>query len=234
MKQVNGDLLLNGNNCKSMSKENKLTDRNEVVDKNDKQQGNYKYGESDREIKMSKIYVGNLPNHTNEEEVMNFFGLNATEYLKNNSVVKIYEKERKRTRVECVNANTREGCKYKHQCKFIHTNEYGETKMYAIVNIPHEIKDDILKIDKMEFNEERLIIEDILVRRNEEKRKDRKDSICRYFIENRCRKGIECEYKHERKECKFFEKGLCKYGEQCKYIHVNDGWIPSDSSEILI
>ena len=72
--------------------------------------------------------------------------------------------------------------------------------MYAILNIPHEIKDEVLQIDKMEFKGKCLIIEEEnLARRNEGKRKNRKDIVCRFFNENRCKKGNNCEYKARKK-----------------------------------
>ena len=91
---------------------------------------------------MCKIYVGNIVSTTTKEEIIKLFGLNATEYLKNNSEVKVRKKERKRTRVQCTNINTAEGCGSKHKCRFIHPNEFDGTVTYAEIYVPSHCTDE--------------------------------------------------------------------------------------------
>ncbi|XP_026883489.2 zinc finger CCCH domain-containing protein 6 [Electrophorus electricus] len=51
-------------------------------------------------------------------------------------------------------------------------------------------------------------------------------NICKYFIEGRCIKGVQCKFEHDnvipekKKElCKFYVQGYCTKGENCIYMH---------------
>lgn len=74
-------------------------------------------------------------------------------------------------------------------------------------------------------------------------------TVCKYWLENRCKKGENCEYLHENikdklpecphgmscpkmkdcpfkhtlkqiKECHFYSNGFCKEGKNCKLAHI--------------
>jgi hypothetical protein len=74
-------------------------------------------------------------------------------------------------------------------------------------------------------------------------------TVCKYWLENRCKKGENCEYLHENipdklpecpmgmacikikdcpfkhtprliKECQFYSSGYCKDGRNCKLAHI--------------
>ncbi len=74
-------------------------------------------------------------------------------------------------------------------------------------------------------------------------------TVCKYWLENRCKKGENCEYLHENipdklpecplgvtcnrgiecpfkhtprqiKECQFYNSGYCKEGKACKLAHI--------------
>jgi len=74
-------------------------------------------------------------------------------------------------------------------------------------------------------------------------------TVCKYWLENRCKKGESCEYLHENipdklpecplgtscmrgrecpfkhipkqiKECQFYSSGYCREGKNCKLAHV--------------
>ena len=51
--------------------------------------------------------------------------------------------------------------------------------------------------------------------------------ICRYFLQNACRKGKNCPFSHDRSQsqppsnvCRFYLQGNCSYGSRCRYDHV--------------
>lgn len=57
-----------------------------------------------------------------------------------------------------------------------------------------------------------------------------REGICRYYLKRECKKGDQCEFRHEEdqsksvkyktKLCKnYMDRGQCKYKEQCSYAH---------------
>jgi len=57
-----------------------------------------------------------------------------------------------------------------------------------------------------------------------------REGVCRYYLNNECKKGDHCEFRHEEditknakyktKLCKnYMETGVCKYKDQCSYAH---------------
>uniref|UniRef100_A0A1I7Y2U7 RING-type E3 ubiquitin transferase n=1 Tax=Steinernema glaseri TaxID=37863 RepID=A0A1I7Y2U7_9BILA len=58
--------------------------------------------------------------------------------------------------------------------------------------------------------------------------------ICRYFVNNCCRKGDRCSFSHDRNSrqdltCRFYNQGYCAYGANCRYDHVRTS--PTSSTE---
>ena len=54
----------------------------------------------------------------------------------------------------------------------------------------------------------------------------KRNTICKFFLEGWCKKGWKCEYSHPRSngnmyvgECWRERAGYCKFGNQCKYTH---------------
>ncbi|KAK2841088.1 hypothetical protein Q7C36_012667 [Tachysurus vachellii] len=54
----------------------------------------------------------------------------------------------------------------------------------------------------------------------------RRNGICRQFVNGACRLGQHCSYLHEFpavpsvQVCRYFQKGGCWFGENCRYLHI--------------
>ena len=81
-----------------------------------------RYNENNRrEIKMAKIYIGNLvEDEIREDDIKELFGLRETSILEEVCKVTIKHKMHKRNKNPCRDQNN---CEYGRQCKFVHTNE---------------------------------------------------------------------------------------------------------------
>lgn len=43
--------------------------------------------------------------------------------------------------------------------------------------------------------------------------------ICKFYMENNCKKGSECKFLHDNNHCKHYYLGNCKFGNKCKKTH---------------
>ena len=200
LKKVNKDLI-NGKDRSERQKERNSNERNEMEEQI--------YNTHQKKV---EIYVGNIDDEIEETDLRTIFD-------DDDAKITIKRKERKPTRVRCKNEDD---CRYGHSCKFIHMKELQESIKYAIIEVNENKKDDILKYDGEVIGGNEIIVEE---RKNPniiDNNKGMKRSICKYYKEGRCNRGIECWFEHP-KECMFYKKtGNCRFGEQCKYVHLNN------------
>ena len=180
----------------------------------------------EQNISMSKLYIGNLNQQCEEKDLIHLFNLQATQYLINTTKVEIKIRERKATKTICKYNETADGCRFKRNCRWIHLDELNESLKYAIITLPTEVGDELIKLNKIEFQHNKIIIEPISTSnkytKDENRGENNANKTCRYFANGMCRKGNNCTFMHKKeiiKDCNFFKENKCRYGNKCKYNH---------------
>ncbi|KAH7621682.1 hypothetical protein Ndes2526B_g02493 [Nannochloris sp. 'desiccata'] len=67
--------------------------------------------------------------------------------------------------------------------------------------------------------------------------KERKGTLCKYYMHGACLKGESCPFSHELKEepnlvCTHWLKGSCAYGDKCRYDHQRPEWAPREDRSV--
>ena len=91
-----------------------------------------------------------------------------------------------------------------------------EDNDYAIVEVPDQISNEIIKLNGIEIDGKILGVEII--------KKGKGNIICYYYNKyGKCRNGDKCNFKHinikKTINCRYYLKGRCKFNERCNYKH---------------
>ena len=214
LRDANKRLLTRGNEIKESHRRQEEISINDSIhmlaSRNGNQEYNNQQDERQHEEMKVKIYVGNIDEAANEEDIRKVLELDR------NDKVEIKVKTRKQTKQGC---REEEYCEYKHFCKFVHLQELYETMKYAAIEVGESRKDYVLRKDGYEFMEKDIIVEEY-PKISETRNTNTK--VCSFYLKRKCSKGTQCTYRHP-KECTYYKQtGQCKYEKNCKFAHMKN------------
>ena len=84
-----------------------------------------------KQLQQTSLYIGNLDQKVNEEDLYEIFGLKSTKYLSGNSYI-----------------------------NFVMDEQAGKSKGYTFVTVPTHINEELMKLNGLEFTGKNLVIEE--------------------------------------------------------------------------